>query len=186
MKRTSQRFLALIIPDDGMDRVGARAISWGITVAVAFFPAFVGSDYRFSLNLFALAAAANDKGYFHDFLFAGMVISVFSFFNLWDSFSVREKNAEFEYEKFWKFFARLIFAFYIIVLIYGMTEYRDIREKVVSGDELIRVVWLLITVLIVSLGTEVMIALTEVKKELRLKELQKKEQQLHDLLKNKS
>jgi uncharacterized membrane protein len=167
-----------------MDRVGARATSWIITIAVAFFPAFVSADFPLSANLFEVARAAYDKNHFHDFYFAGMVLSVFSLSNLWDSFTLGENIAA-KAKKVWRFFARLIYAFFIIVLVYGVWEYISIRREIISPQELNRDVWLLIIVLIVSLGTEMMIAFSESKKELLINDLLKKEAQL-DLLRKVS
>lgn len=157
------RFLLLAIRHKGkIDRVCARVTSWAIAIAVAFFPAIVSAASRISPNLFGMADAINSKYRFHEFYFAGMVISVFSLSNLWDSFSVWERVPEAEDKRLlWRLFARLTYAFFIIVLFYGVWEYVNIKEIRVPEDELNRLVWLMIVILIVSLGTEIMIALAE-------------------------
>jgi hypothetical protein len=141
--------------DRRLVRLTARATGWIITIAVAFFPAFVASgDSWPSLNLFKVAAAVNDKGHFREFYFAGMVISVFSLSNLWDSLDVPQ-NVQ------WKPFTNLIYAFFIIILFYGIWEYIRIDETFLSPESLSRDVWIVIVVLVVSLFTEMMIALSE-------------------------
>jgi hypothetical protein len=175
--------------EGAMDRFGARVTSWFIAIAVAFFPAIVSAASRLSPNLFAMAEAANAKAHFHDFYFGAMVISAFSLSNLWDSFAgwetvptAEDKKLSRLLAKLWKPVARLIYAFFFIVVFYGGWEYFSIRETIVSAEELNRCVWLLIIVLVVSLGTEAMIAFAEVRRESQLWGLLKGSQ-LNDLIK---
>jgi uncharacterized membrane protein len=144
-----------------VDRLTARAASWFITIAVAFFPAFVaGGDSWLSLNLFKVAAAVNDKGHFRELYFAGMVISVFSLSNLWDNIGIRRDTPD-RAKIAWRPLTNLIYGFFVIILFYGIWEFIRIDETYLSPEELVRDVWILIVVLIVSFFTEMMIAESE-------------------------
>jgi hypothetical protein len=147
-------------------RIGARVAIWAITIAVAFFPALTSGDAPISLNPFEIAGAVNEKGHFSEFYFGGMVISVFSLSNLWDSIITRAlwQTIPVKATKVWKAtvgLTVLVFPFFLIVVVYGMARYIRINGIILSQEEVTRDVRLLMLMVIVSISTEAMIGLSE-------------------------
>src|SRR5580704_207857 len=138
-------------------RVVLRLAAWFIALAVALFPAFVASrNLPHTVSLFELGRLLYANGHFADFYFAGMIMSAFSLSNLWENIITKFLWDTIESgTKTIAILAAAIFPLFLIFLFYGLMTYMTlIRDEIIlSPDEVNFDVWVIIVVLLVSLGT---------------------------------
>ena len=137
-----------------------RPILWTLAVTVALFPALQASHASvFDFDIEEMAHATNVAGFFRDFFFITIVISILAISNMVDSvFRSRGKMGDFS-----KICFILLGAYFILLLIYGTSQFIDIatvhealNERAFNHDyNIIR------STMLAGFVTEIIIALRE-------------------------
>lgn len=137
-----------------------RPILWVLAIIVALFPALQASHASvFDFDIAEMAQATNAAGFFRDFFFITIVISILAISNMVDSmFRTRGKMGDFS-----KVCFILLGAYFIVLLIYGTSQFIDIAEvhKALNDQAFNHDYNIIRYTMFAGFGTEIIIALRE-------------------------
>lgn len=135
-----------------------RPTLWTLAIVVAVFPAIQASHASlFDFDIAEMAHATNKAGFFRDFFFITIVISILAISNMVDSvFRTRGKMGDFS-----KICFILLGAYFLLLLIYGTSQFIDIAHEALNDKSFNHDYNIIRSTLLAGLATEIIIALRE-------------------------
>jgi hypothetical protein len=151
------RFLRAI--SDFLAHCGIRCALWILAIVAALFPSLHASRAALSADLADLGVRINTAGFFRDFFFIVVVVSVIGLSNVLYAFIINNRRVH-----IWSGFAGVIaIGYFAYILIYGTSRFDEIAKLATSinpadlGHDLDTIR----NTLVVGFFTEIIVAFTE-------------------------